>query len=229
MSVATHSSTLNVATASTAFSNAATTKLTANTRYQLTLAANQRVDPAVNVVVEVDADGAGAGGYVVAAAGTYSFDYLSGIVTFGVDQGVNATVRVTGAALTVVPAAEIESVTLSVMADIVEVTNLADTGYRTRKATLADFSADLSGFSPPMADLDAGAGTVAMDAILEAGARLFLEVKPNGQPAFRAWVKLEGIDTDHAPGEVLKSTLKAVASAIKANDGVTYVAFGYAT
>jgi hypothetical protein len=225
--IPTFSAALYVADQSTAFSNAATTKLTANTKYQVTTPGNRRIDPAVNVVVEVDADGAGGGGYAVAAPSTYTFDYLFGIVTFNSDQGSAALVRVSGAAMNVVPAGLIKDIALSFSNEIVEQTVLADGGYKKRTATLTDFSADASGYTPPTEDLDTGGATLRLDSKLAAGGRLFLEVAMNGGPTFRAWVKIESADAKNQAGALLESSFKLVGSAILANDGATYVAWGF--
>lgn len=223
---ATHSALLYAATASVAMTNEACSTITAGLKYRITNYDRRRVDPAVTVSIQVSKDG---GVYGPAPAGT-AFDYLSGIVTFPSSQGTNpnlTTVQVTGAYMAVIPLGSVKDVTLSVSADVVEETALQDGAYKRRRMMLQDFSADLKGFTPALEDIDAGAGVFRIADQL-AGGRLYLDVEPNGLPAFRAWVKLEGIDHALSEGDLVGSDFKAVGSVILANDGATYVAWGFA-
>lgn len=97
---------VKVSGAGVAFTDEATTKVTANTVYQITNAAKRVWDRVAAIVVEVDADGAGGGGYAVAAASTYTVNRLTGTITFNSDQGVDAIVRVDGTYLPLSTAAE---------------------------------------------------------------------------------------------------------------------------
>lgn len=97
---------VKVSGAGVAFLDEATTKVTANTVYQITDAAKRVWDRSATITVEVDADGAGAGGFVVAAASTYTVNRLTGTITFNADQGVDAIVRVDGTYLPLSTAAE---------------------------------------------------------------------------------------------------------------------------
>lgn len=221
----THSALLYVATASVAMTNEATTALTAGLKYRITNFDRRRVDPAVTVSIQVSVDN---GVYQAAPAGT-KFDYLQGVVTFPSSQGTNPAltqVVVTGAYMTVVPLGRIKDVSLSVTADIIEETALQDGAYKKRRATLMDFSADLSGFTPAAEDIDPGAGVLRLADQL-AGGRLYLDVQPSGLPAFRAWVKVENIEQALPEGDLVQSNFRVVGSAILANDGVTYAAWGY--
>jgi hypothetical protein len=223
--IPTYLAALYVADQASGFVNGATTKLVANTKYQVTLPANRRISPAVNPVVEVNATGVGS--WVVADPSTYTFDYLFGIVTFNSDQGSAALVRVSAAAMYVVPAGLIREITLSFSNDIVEQTVLSDAGYRKRMATHTDFSAEATGYTPMMQDLDGVFDNLYLDNKLENGASLFLEVAMNGGPTFRAWVKVESADEKQQASALLETSFKFVGSAILANDGVTYVAWGF--
>lgn len=228
MANAAHNAVVYASGASTAFSQQATTKLTANTRYQVTLAAARRVDPAVDVVVEVDADGGGAGGYVTADPSTYVFDYISGIVTFAADQGASALVRVSGANVAVHRIAEARECSLSLTSELVETTSFDSAGYKTRKQTYQDFSAEMRGFSLATADIDLGAGVVTLDAKYVAGSAFLLEVeRPGGAPAFRAWVRIEGLDHSLAAGSVVEAGVKLVGAALKGNNQTEFAAWGY--
>jgi hypothetical protein len=221
-----HLTTVSVGGASASFSNQATTKLTANTVYQITAAADQRVDPTVDVTVQVDADGAGAGGYVTADPSTYTFDYLSGKVTFASDQGSSATVRVSGNFITVYQVGEAKDCSITLTNDFVDDNVFGDT-FKTRSLTYQDCSGEISGFQSSLVDLDTGGGTFLLDTYLGNGGNVLLEVTTTNGPLFRAWVKLEEFSHKLTPGQLYEGSIKFRASAIKGSNQTEYVAFGY--
>lgn len=197
MATAAYNSSVRVNGTSTAFSNEATTKLTANTRYQITDTAKRLIDPAVALTVEVDADGAGGGGYVVASPTTYTVDRLFGIITFAADQGALALVRVSGSYLPVLTLAEVAEYQFTATADALDKTAFGD-GAKTKQQGLQDISGSLRLHSLISYDHDPGGGEKKLSALFDAGTPLLLEIY-RGTKLFRAWVVLE---SHESPGSV---------------------------
>lgn len=225
-----HSATLgsiSVAGTPVAFSQQPTTRLVSNTRYQLSASAHRRLDPAAALTVEVDADGAGAGTYVTVNPDDYAVDYLFGIIDFKTDQGANATVRISGRFLPVLPVALVRSLSLSVANDVTELNVLGD-GYKRRAVTLKDFSGELNGLDLATTDLDGGAGTTTLQTYVDSGAPLFIEVgKGAGTQVFRAWVKVPELAHKLSTGSLYEHTLKFQGHAFTGSGQTEYVAWGY--
>jgi hypothetical protein len=194
---------------STAFTNEPTTKLAANTVYQLNTDARRLLDPAVPPTVEVDADGAGGGGYVTAAAGTYTVDYLFGIITFLADQGAAALVRVSGSYLPVVDLLGVHNVTVNQSRDVLDDTTLNNsTGQRSKKLGLGDLSGSLETFELLSVDNDPGAGTQKLQDYWDNGTPFLLEYQP--APAakrFRGWVLLESTEEGGNVADLINNTV----------------------
>lgn len=195
MSTAGHTSVIRGPGTSTAFTLEPTTKLTANTRYQLNTDARRLLDPAVALTVEVDADGAGAGGYVTAAAGTYTVDYLFGIITFLADQGASALVRVSGSYLPVIDLVGVTDWNYTASREVLDTTtvNTVAGSVRTKSLGLADVSGSVTLNELLSYDHDPGAGALVLETYLDNATPLLLEANA-GAKRFRAWVLLESAD-----------------------------------
>lgn len=179
----------------TAFVDEPTTKVTANTIYQLTDATKRVLDRGVAVTVKVDADGAGAGAAVVADPSTYTVDFLFGEITFAADQGAAAVVTISGNYLPMVAVAGANKYNLNQSSTVHDDTDYptaqANNGFRSRLLGLHDVSLSLSRF--------ADTSTAFHDA-LAARAPLLMEVRPGGSgDYFRGWMVIEA---DNASGDI---------------------------
>jgi hypothetical protein len=193
----------------TAFSNEGTNRVTANTVYRITDAIKRILDPTQAIVVQVDADGGGAGGYVTAAESTYDVNYLDGRITFAADQGANAVVRVaSGRYLPRLPIATCRA------------TNV-DLGYETGDATvygngakaLVGIMKTLNGSFEVVEDLltdidSGGAVLLTLSGILDAGAPVILEFWPGSTGnRLRAWVLLSKGSAKASSKDLVGATL----------------------
>lgn len=214
------------------FTNQATTKKTANTVYQITLLAARVIDPFTAVVVEVDADGAGGGGYVVAAADTYTVDYLTGTITFNSDQGASALVRVSGKNIqSYVTAPEVLNATVTAMRDMLETTNKssASGGYKTRTAGLRDATIDVEILSLPQTDMDPAGGVISLVSALVAGTPLYLEVHmdTSSDRYFAGWFVAAGLDERTDPTALYGATVKLIAYPVTGVGQTEQAVFGF--
>lgn len=213
---------------STSFTNEATTKTVANTKYQITDANKRILDPAVAPVVEVDADGAGAGAYAVAAAGTYTID-MFGVVTFSADQGASATVRVSGSYLPLVQVAEVRACDVNMSIERLDTTVMdPSTTTRSRNASgYMDANGTITGLDVGVTDLDAGGGTVIPMDLMQAGTPKVLEVRlPDGKK-FRAWILLKGIKGSVTTEALWESTYDWSLAAQAVNGRTYLMAYGF--
>ncbi len=194
---------------STAFTNEPTTKLTANTVYQLNTDARRLLDPSVPVVVEVDADGAGGGGYVVAPASSYTVNWQFGIITFAADQGAPALVRVSGSFLPVIDLIGITSWSITQSRDVLDDTSVNNAaGQRTKRLGLGDLSGSIETTELLTLDNDPGAGVQRMQDYLDNGTPFLLEVLPGtGAKRFRGWVLLESGDNGGGVADLINNTV----------------------
>lgn len=184
--------TLKLGGTPTAFSNEATTKVTANTVYQVTDAAKRILDYATNVVVEVDPDGVS--GYSPADPADYVVDFMFGKVTFAADQGASALVRVSGAYIPPLDIAGAKACSVRDEGALADTSKFGDS-WRTRMQTLQDVSGTVTSIEPLPVDHDPGAGTKRLLALMRAGTPMLLEYRPGGVgDYFRAWVLLESAD-----------------------------------
>lgn len=204
---------------STAFTNEPTTKLTANTVYQLNTDAKRLLDPAVAPTVEVDADGAGAGGYVVADPTTYTVNYLFGIITFLADQGASALVRVSGSYLPALDLSGVTSWSYTCSRTVLDTTEVQHAD-RARKLGLKDLSGSLSLHSLPSYDHDPGAGELILEDAIENGTRLLFE-REVASKRFRAWVLLESAEDAAGIDDLFSSTFNMTGAA-QASGGAGY-------
>jgi len=213
MSTAAHSGVIRGQGTSTAFTNEPTTRLTANTRYQIQTDARRLLDPAVAVTVQVDADGAGAGGYVTAAATSYSIDYMFGIITFAADQGSSALVRVSASYLPVVDIIGVTSWKIEASCTVLDDTTVNNTtGWRTKKTGLKDLSGSLELNESLLTDNDTGGGVLKFDTVFTGGTPLLFERSAAGN-RFRAWVLLQGTTEGGSIDELVGNTVNYVGAA----------------
>jgi hypothetical protein len=151
MAQASYLNVIKTAGTSTALTNEATSKVTANKVYQITDATKRVLDRGATPVIEVDADGAGAGAWAVADPATYVIDYLFGKVTFLADQGADAVVRfASGNYLPMVERTGFNSYRLTLGGEVLDGTTFENNdGERRRQLGLHDVTAELSGFQDP--------------------------------------------------------------------------------
>ena len=220
MSEAVHTSVIRGPGTSTAFTDEPTTELAAvlaNSRYQIDTDAKRLLDPAVAVVVEVDPDGLS--GFAVAAADTYTINYLFGVITFGADQGDDAVVRVSGSYLPVLELAGVTAWNYTCSRDALDTTTV-NTEDRTRKLGLKDFSGSLTLIELVGLDHDPGVGELILGDALEAGTPLLFEREAGGK-RFRAWVLLESADEGASVADLFGTTINMTGAA-QADGGAGY-------
>lgn len=206
MATAAHTAVLRLQGTSTAFTNAATTKLVANTVYRITDDAKRLLDPSQTVTVEVDATGGGSW----AAATGYTLDRLFGVVTFASDQGASALVRVSGYYLPLVDMVGITDFSFSASRDVLETTALDGDGTKTKKLGLKDLSGSLT--LNELLTVTHGAGAPTLQSALSSATPLLLEYAAGGK-RFRAWVLLESGETTGAVADLLGSSVNFQGSA----------------
>lgn len=213
MPIANHTSVVRGPGSSTAFTLEPTTKLTANLVFQINTDARRLLDPAVAPLVEVDADGPAAGGFVTAAASTYVVDYLFGIITFAVDQGAASVVRVSGSFL---PALDLVGVTdwsFTASREVLDETTINNaTGTRAKRLGLRDVSGSLTLNELLSFDHDPGAGVLVLRTLLDNGTPLLFE-RASGGKRFRAWVLLESAEEGGGVADLVNSTVNFTGAA----------------
>jgi hypothetical protein len=224
VSTAAHTGVVRAQGTSTAFTVEPTTKLTANTRYQLVTDAKRLLDPAVALTVEVDADGAGGGAYATAAPATYSVDYMFGIITFLADLGAAATVRVSGSYLPVLDLLGVKSWSIDAKRDELDVTEVNNaTGYRVKKLGLRDLSGSIETLELLITDNDPGAGSLKLEDVHSNGTPLLFERLVAGK-RFRAWVLLAGVSDSGALADLVSSTVNFTGAARAVGAGYAWEA-----
>jgi hypothetical protein len=134
MAYAGKSASVRIPGAATAFTAEATTKLVANTVYQITNASRRVLDRTAAITVKKDG--------VAQAATLYTLNRLTGTVTFLADIGGAAVVTMDGSYLPMSAAAEARSFNLSTRKNHGEDSAFGDT-YVTRVATLLDCDGSL--------------------------------------------------------------------------------------
>jgi hypothetical protein len=164
-------------------------------------------------VVEVDADGAGAGSYAVAPASSYSVDYLFGIITFAADQGASALVRVSGSYLPVVDLVGVTSWSIDASRTVLDDTTVNNTsGWRTKKLGLKELTCELEINESLLTDNDTGAGVKKLEDFYSNATPLLFERIVGGK-RFRAWVLPSGTGDAGAIDELVKSTISFTGAA----------------
>jgi hypothetical protein len=172
----------------TALVNEPTTKVTANTVYQVTDPTKRCLDPDTAISVEVDPDGAGGAGYSAASAGSYTADYLTGTVTFLADQGAAALVRIaSGKFIPLLTVADVDNVDADLSREELDTSVYgedAPSAIAGRRNCTLDFTikSDLT------TDQDPGAGTLKLQDLVMNGTPLLLDWQPGGSGShLRAW------------------------------------------
>lgn len=191
MALAGYSSVIKGPGTSTALTNAACTKLTANTVYRITDAAKRVLDPTVVPVVEVDTGG----GYAVAPSSGYTIDYLDAKITFAADQGGSTTVRfASGSYIPLHTIATAREHSLSVRNDLADV-SVYGSGERSKIPKLGDFEGSLGVVEDLYTDHDAGGTTLRLTDLIEEKDPVILEINSGGGGNLvRAWVLLDSVD-----------------------------------
>jgi hypothetical protein len=183
-----NATTLKMGGTSTAFTQEATTKLTANTVYQITDSTKRIWDPAVALNVEVDPDGGGASPFATVNPSLYTVDYMFGTVTFASDQGASAVCRVSGNFIPTVAIIEAKETSLDDMNDLLE-TTVFGTSWKTRIQGMSDASGEFMTLAKLKTDNDPGAGVKILRDLLRAGTPVLLEYKPGGgTDIWRGWI-----------------------------------------
>lgn len=218
MAVAAYLTSLKASSDSAAFTAAATTVVTAGSKYQLTLAARRVLDPTAAIVVK---DGA-----ATVSAALYTVDWLFGIVTF-VGYTATAAVTVDASSKNMVAFIDATDVSISLTSDMQDRTVFGQTS-KTRQATTQDFSADLSVLSNLLTDQDPGAATQRLwDLLTSRGSFLFEMGIPGDASVFRAWVTVSEGSVKASPSAIVPTSLKVISSPQKATGRAEYAAFGY--
>jgi hypothetical protein len=223
------STSLQIASASTAMTNEATTMAGGTTvlhsQFQITNAAKRAVDPTATVLVEIDTSGTGSS-YVTATG--YTLDYLYGRVTFPTDQGASTLVRVSGAYMNRLPFLLANSVSLSCMRDLVESTAFAagaGSAAKTRIADLEDCSVEIGHLSSVFDDVGAG---LKLETLRAANTTFFVEVQVGGQTDFfRGWFLIEEATHKATPSSLRETTLKLCPAPFKGNGQSSYALYGF--
>lgn len=212
MSIPNYTSVVRGPGTSTAFTNEPTTKLTANTVYQLNTDAKRLLDPAVPLLVEVDPDGGGAAPYATAPASSYTVDYVFGIITFLADQGASATVRVSGSYLPVIDLVGVTDWKFTASRTVLDDTTINTAGQRSKKLGLKDITGSLTLNELLSYDHDPGAGQLVLRTYLDNGTPLLFE-RASGGKRFRAWVLLESAEEGGAVDDLINNTVNFTGAA----------------
>jgi hypothetical protein len=199
-----YDTTLKVGGSSTTLTNAACTKITANTVYRITNASQRVLDPDVAVVVESDPLANGTWGVIAATV-----DYFTGTVTVAA-QLVTALVRVSGAYIPLYTIAFARSSDFNLTVDELDVTVYGD---EWREFIMGMVRGELSFevVSDAEDDLDGGGRT--LQAIMDTRDTTFIEFQPGGQGRyFRFWAFLRSVARQAPVDGLLTSSLQAVLS-----------------
>lgn len=195
--------------ASTAYSNEATTKVTANTVYQITDSAKRVLDPSAAPTVEVDLLANG----VWSAAGAHSVDYYSGTITFDSDLGATPLVRLSGNYIPVLTVATARGLTYSIERDMLDCTVLNTTGFRSYKPGLAKFSATLDLHENLFEDHDPGGAEQMFAAKLIDGSAFLLRLRVSNSGTYAmAWMRASTGGAAANVADLVTSTLEVTAA-----------------
>lgn len=185
----------------TTLTSAACTKITANTVYRITNAAQRVLDPATAVVVESDPLANGTWGTISATV-----DYFTGTVTVA-DQGATALVRVSGKYIPLVTMLYARSASFDASVDELDITDFSTAGDREFLMGLQ--RGELAFEVVSDADDDLGPGS--LREALVGRSRIFVEYQPGGQGRFlRFWAFLKSRSTATPVDGLVTSQLSAV-------------------
>lgn len=193
MATAGFNTTIKVGGTPVSMTNEACTKLTANTRYQITDATKRILDPAT-VAPLIEVDPLGDGNWEEAEDHTIDADLmLFGIVTFTVDQGVNALVRVTAYYIPTHSIVEAKAIEINEKNELADDTVYGDTARSAMPTGFKDFDGNIDQLDPGTEDLDAGGGVLKLKTLLANRTKFLLEVRPGGSGhSFRGWAIFSG-------------------------------------
>lgn len=205
---------LQATNGSSNFTNAATTKLVANTVYQITSAGDRRLNPFVAVVVKVNG--------VTANVGTYTVNYITGTITFAADQG-SGTVTVDGASVSVFTIAEITDLTWNEELQSVDHVPLSSS-WVTRTLTTYSLSGSFTILKSVMVPYNA---TRSFDSLVSTGTPFMLEVTLVGAQAWRAWVLLDNLSNKIAADGTYEGVVSFQLAPIKGVGQNDFAVYGW--
>jgi hypothetical protein len=225
---------LRVNGAAVAFTNEPTTKQAGttlpNSVFQVTSPVRRIIDPRLAVTVEVDADGAGAGGYVAADPSTYVVDWHFGKVTFLTDQGASALVRVSGSYLPMLAIAEVREMDCEVTLELKDRTTCDDAASMARRFLGGKLSAagNATVLDSLHTDLDAGAGEVKLYDVLTGKAAAYLEYQPlSTGDYFRGWVLFDTAKSTVPFDDLITRSLSWKSTSIASNNQTEAASFSW--
>jgi len=199
-----YNTTLKAGGEPTTLTNAACTKITANTVYRITAASQRVLDPDTAVVVESDPLANGTWGVISATV-----DYFTGTVTVA-DQGASALVRVSGKYIPLYTIAFARSADFSLSVDELDVTSFGDAWLKLLMG-MTRGELEFEVVSDATDDIDGSGGT--LQAILDSRETAFIEYQPGGQGTFlRFWAFLKSVARQAPVDGLLTSSLQAVLS-----------------
>lgn len=208
MATSSNNTTVKVGGTPTTLTQDPTTKLTANTVYQITDPTHRILDPDTALNVEVDPDGGGAAPYATANPSTYTVDYMFGTITFASDQGASALVRVSGKYIPTLSILSGTDFEIEDGCDLVDVTVFGNTN-RARIKTLDDVSGSFMTLEILTTDLDPGGGVTKLRTAMRSGTKVLLEYRPGGSTQYwRGWVFLSDGDEKVPLDQRIEGTLK---------------------
>jgi hypothetical protein len=217
MSYAGYSSTLKVSGTAVPVTGEACSVVTAGSVYQVTATGRRIVEPTATLTVKDN-------GTTIAST-LWTFNYLSGIVTF---VGYTATGPVTMdlSYLPVTVVAEVKSSTLDAKAEMLDSTTQDSGGWTQRVRGIASASGSFEFLSLSTADLDTVmVGEQSLNTIHAGGTPKLLELTWGaGALKWRGWVLLSGISTKSESNGLVSGTCNFESSSIKPGAG-----FGFAT
>lgn len=219
--------TVKVSGTPTTLTEAACTNSGDDTTYQITTAANRILDPATEVVVEIDPLGDDT--WETADAEDYTVDYLFGKVTFGSALDGDHLVRVSGKYLPVHAVAEARTFDLSMTRTELDCTVFGDTA-RSYELGLKSAEGSIESLDMLSTDLDGGAGEHVIEDFWTDDTPKLLEIDVSGAATqyFRSWVRFPSLSNGGAHDELLKGGInwKSTAIAATGTDRTEGVSFG---
>ena len=227
MAKAGHPTTVRVTGTAVALASEPTTEVVADTVFQITDAAKRILDPSVPVVVQVDADGGGAGAYATVAASTYTVDHLFGRITFATPLASAATVRIlSGSYLPTLAVVGAREFTISASRTVLDRTEFGDDAKK-KLAGLADLSGSIGSLDDLLSDVDPGAGSLKLVEMLSNATPKLIEIRPAASgDKFRAWVLFESEEVAGAVDDLITSTLTYTGAAVQGDNGSASFGWG---
>lgn len=217
MAKAAHSTTIKISGTPVALVGEATTEIETDRVFQITNPAKRVIDPAQLVNVKIDGVGQ--------ADGSYTIDYLFGLITFNAPIAALGVVTIDGAYLPVAAIAEAHEFSLSGGRDMLDSTPFGVDAKR-REAGLLDASGSLSVFDD-LSDLY-GADTL-MDLLLDGTPKL-IEIHPAASGKFfRLWALFESEELGGSVADLVNATLNFTAAPVQGSGQSEGAAIGFGT